>query len=97
MLHAEHKPCCLFILSGLVDLSSGSIVSHAESKQQATACQVGIVQRVNNGADLAAACAAAATCDGTVVLDASDWQIIPAENLVAAYQVRGRSSGNSSF
>jgi len=79
-LQAEHKPCCLFILSGLVDLSSGSIVSLAE-----------------NGADLAAACAAAATCDGTVVLDASDWQIIPAENLVAAYQVRGRFSGNTNF
>ncbi len=95
-MQAEHKPCCLFILFGLVDLSSGSTVSLA-SKQQATACQVGTVQRVNNGADLAAACAAAVTCDGTVVLDASDWQIIPAENLVAAYQVRGRFSGNTDF
>lgn len=48
--------------------------------------QVGTVQHVSSGGDLEAACAAAAASTGTVLLDATDWRIIPAENLVAAFQ-----------
>ena len=48
--------------------------------------QVGTVQHVSSGSDLEAACAAAAASTGIVLLDATDWRIIPVENLVAAFQ-----------
>lgn len=52
---------------------------------------VGRLERLRGPEDLAAAQAAAAapaaaSDSGFIVMDASDWQIIPAENLVAAYQ-----------
>ncbi|KAK9826503.1 hypothetical protein WJX81_007331 [Elliptochloris bilobata] len=48
--------------------------------------QVGTVVNVGSGGDLAAACAGAVASTGMTLLDARDWRIIPAENLVAAFQ-----------
>ncbi|PRW34003.1 3-dehydroquinate synthase-like protein isoform X1 isoform A [Chlorella sorokiniana] len=48
--------------------------------------QVGRVRLLASPEDLRAAEREAAVVQGVVVMDASDWQIIPAENLVAAYQ-----------
>lgn len=50
--------------------------------------QVGRIRRVASGLDMQAA---AKDCNepGFLVMDCSDWQIIPAENLVAAFQVWG--------
>lgn len=47
--------------------------------------QVGRIRRVSSATDMQAA---AKDCDqpGFLVMDCSDWQIIPAENLVAAFQ-----------
>ena len=55
--------------------------------EQSSWCpKVGAVAHVASGADLKAAEALSCTA-GFVVMDALDWQIIPAENLVAAFQV----------
>lgn len=56
----------------------------------AAGSQVGRVRLLASPDDLRAAEREAAAAEGVVVMDASDWQIIPAENLVAAYQ---RNSG----
>lgn len=50
-----------------------------------TGSRVGAVHRLTSAADLSSAERAAAT-PGYMVADATDWQIIPAENLVAAFQ-----------
>jgi hypothetical protein len=55
----------------LLDAASGAVVGH--------------VRLLSSPEDLRAAEREAATVQGVVVMDASDWQIIPAENLVAAY------------
>lgn len=52
---------------------------------------VGRIERLLDASDLSSAMDAAASADGNtnngyVIMDASDWQIIPAENLVAAFQ-----------
>ena len=49
--------------------------------------QIGRLVRVSNRADVEVA-AGLATTPGMVVMDATDWQSIPAENLVAAFTVR---------
>lgn len=48
--------------------------------------QIGRVRHVSSASDMQAA---AKDCDqpGFLVVDCSDWQIIPAENLVAVFQV----------
>ncbi|KAA6426747.1 MAG: 3-dehydroquinate synthase-like [Trebouxia sp. A1-2] len=67
---------------GVVDfdalLCDGDAI-HADNQQ------VGRIKRVSSAADMQAA---AKDCDqrGFFVMDCSDWQIIPAENLVAAFQ-----------
>ncbi len=49
------------------------------------------MQRIASGADVAAAAAnTALLAQAHVVLNASDWRIIPAENLIAAFQARRR-------
>ncbi len=48
--------------------------------------QVGTVVRVAGRQDVEAA-AKLAAAPGVVVMDATDWQSIPAENLVAAFAV----------
>ncbi len=49
------------------------------------------MQRIASGADVAAAAAdTALLAQAHVVLDARDWRIIPAENLIAAFQARRR-------
>ena len=48
---------------------------------------MGAVVRVSSGEDVAAA-AKLAALPGVVVMDATDWQSIPAESLVAAFAVR---------
>jgi 3-dehydroquinate synthase class II len=53
--------------------------------------QVGRLVRVANRADVEAA-ASLAGAPGVVVMDATDWQSIPAENLVAAFAVRSHRS-----
>ena len=52
-----------------------------------TGTTVGCIQRLANAADLIVAQEiATTTTSGIVVIDAADWQIIPAENLVAVFQ-----------
>ncbi|KAL4423284.1 hypothetical protein ABPG77_004553 [Micractinium sp. CCAP 211/92] len=53
---------------------------------------VGRVRLLSCPEDLRAAEKEAATDEGFVVMDAEDWQIIPAENLVAAYQHNPRAT-----
>ncbi len=49
------------------------------------------MQRIASGADVAATAAnTELLAQAHVVLDASDWRIIPAENLIAAFQARRR-------
>lgn len=52
----------------------------------AVTAQVGTVVRVAGRQDVEAA-AKLAAAPGVVVMDATDWQSIPAENLVAAFAV----------
>lgn len=51
-----------------------------------TGSPVGCIRSLKNAEDLAEATTKAGSDRGYVVLRASDWKIIPAENLVAAYQ-----------
>ncbi|KAL4436765.1 hypothetical protein ABPG75_003904 [Micractinium tetrahymenae] len=53
---------------------------------------VGRVRLLGCAEDLRAAEKEAAAAEGYVVMDASDWQVIPAENLVAAYQHNPRAT-----
>lgn len=53
---------------------------------------VGRVRVLSCPEDLRAAEGEAAAAEGYVVMDAEDWQIIPAENLVAAYQRNPRAT-----
>lgn len=47
---------------------------------------VGVIRSIQNADDLAEAMTKAKSDAGYVVLQASDWKIIPAENLIASYQ-----------
>lgn len=60
--------------------------------RDASGAQVGRVRTLASPEDLRAAEREAGAADGVVVMDASDWQIIPAENLVAAYQHNPRAT-----
>ena len=53
--------------------------------------QVGRIQHVSSAEEMRSA---AQDCNqsGYMVMDCSDWQIIPAENLVAAFQVLHRQA-----
>ncbi|GMH40940.1 hypothetical protein BSKO_08844 [Bryopsis sp. KO-2023] len=48
--------------------------------------QVGCIKTIDDGKDLKAAQEDSGDLSGVLVMDASDWQIIPAENLVASFQ-----------
>ena len=54
--------------------------------------QVGRLVQISSRADVEAA-AKLASCPGVVVMDSTDWQSIPAENLVASFMVRSPAGG----
>lgn len=56
------------------------------SAEGLASCKVGELKHIASGEQLKHLQSQAASCDN-LVLDMSDWRIIPAENMVAAFQV----------
>ena len=66
------------------------------SAEGVASCKVGELKHIESGEQLKQLQSQAVSCDN-LVLDMLDWRIIPAENMVAAFQVRDATHDEKSL